>query len=97
VTGRYCWSNGFKYAQVDVNGVTEAQFFQDGILCSSSRPTGDGTTYFAPDGTPLGVLVLNADKSDTLTCKGEPSVTVPADCPTFLKGCSYAAGSCQVP
>lgn len=95
VTGRFCWSNGFKMATGYYDGASGQAFFQNGSLCAIQQFSSNGYTYYDAKGTILGVLRNSSDGSFTVTCTGESTVTVPADCPAFLRGCH--SGDCTVP
>jgi hypothetical protein len=91
VTGKYCWSNGVKLAIV-VGGIL---VYRDGVLCARQEYTGDGYTWYDPEGNALGVQKIKSDNSLELTCTGESTVVVPGDCSALLVGCTYS--TCTVP
>lgn len=95
VTGRYCWSNGFKMTSGYFDGAAGNAFFQNGVLCSVEQFSGNGYTFYDRFGAVLGTDKVRSDKSSALTCTGEDTVIVPSTCPSMLSGCTY--GNCQVP
>ncbi len=69
--------------------------YRDGSLCARQDYGANGYIWYDPEGNALGVQKIKSDNSLELTCTGEPTVFVPADCSAILVGCTYSA--CTVP
>ena len=81
-----CYSNGVTATTLPSGGTTIQTLSKNGAVCATLDAV---YVWRDPNGAPLGTVTLNGDGSATLTCTGEPPVTVPASC-----GIPCSAGTC---